>query len=114
MTSTQPRDTAPGTTGADDRARPAPAGTLPLALTHAQMNAAYHAGEAIPLAAAGSWLIRYRDAWWVVYERGWLRITDTATTEDLDQAAARITQAESLAAHDVPATETLTRSRVSE
>jgi hypothetical protein len=36
----------------------------------------------------------------VVYERGWLRITDTVTAEDLDQAAARLLQAESAATDD--------------
>lgn len=66
----------------------------PLAVTHAEMNAAYEAGEAIPLAASMSWLIRYQDSWWVVYERGWLRVTDTATAEDLDQAAARLSKSE--------------------
>ncbi|MGH3277508.1 MAG: hypothetical protein ACRDNW_00005, partial [Trebonia sp.] len=64
------------------------------AVSHAAMNAAYDKGEAVPLAASMSWLIRYRDSWWVVYERGWLRVTDTATAEDLDQAAARLAQAE--------------------
>ncbi len=34
------------------------------------------------------------------YERGWLRITDTATAEDLDQATARLSQAQSSAADD--------------
>jgi hypothetical protein len=65
------------------------------------MNAAYDKGEATPLGASMTWLIRYRDSWWVVYERGWLRITDTATAEDLDQAATRLTQAESTTTRDL-------------
>jgi hypothetical protein len=64
------------------------------------MNAAYDKGEATPLAASMTWLIRYQDSWWVVYERGWLRITDTATAGDLDQAATRLTQAESTTTRD--------------
>ena len=66
------------------------------------MNAAYDSGEAVPLGQSVSWLVRYRHAWWVVYERGWLRITDDITAADLDQAAARLTQAEAAASRDTP------------
>jgi hypothetical protein len=62
-------------------------------ITHAQMNAAYDAGEAVPLAQSVSWLARYQDAWWVVYESGWLRITDELTAADIDDRAARLTTA---------------------
>ena len=61
------------------------------------MNAAYDSGAAVPLGQSVSWLVRYRDAWWVVYERDWLRIADEITAADLDQAAARLTQAEAAA-----------------
>lgn len=64
------------------------------------MDAAYEAGEAVPLGQAISWLARYRDAWWVVYERGWLRVTEKSTEADLDQLAARLTTAEAAAACD--------------
>jgi hypothetical protein len=74
-----------------------PSPELPLAISHVQMNAAYDRGEAVPLGASMAWLIRYLDAWWVVYERGWLRVTDNATAEDLDQAAARLADAEEVA-----------------
>jgi hypothetical protein len=60
------------------------------------MNAAYDKGEAVPLGASTAWLVRYLDVWWVIYERGWLRVTDTATAEDLDEAAARLTEAEAI------------------
>jgi hypothetical protein len=88
-------DTAPATPNqtAARAAAPAPAvepPPTPLAITHAAMNTAYNKGEAIPLAPTATWLTRYRDAWWVVYERGWLRITDPATAADLDQAATRL------------------------
>jgi hypothetical protein len=89
------------TTQPEDAGQDASAGDhLPLAITHAAMNAAFDKGAAAMLSASATWLVRYRDAWWVVYERGWLRITDTATTRDLDQAAARLAQAEA-AADDV-------------
>jgi hypothetical protein len=39
-------------------------------------------------------VVRYREAWWVVYEHGWLRVTDTATAEDLDRAAGRLVKTE--------------------
>ena len=69
-------------------------------VTHAEMNAAYDSGESVPLGRSVSWLVRYRDAWWVVYERGWLRIADDITAADLDQTAARLTQAEAAASRD--------------
>lgn len=58
------------------------------------MNTAFDEGTATLLSAAVAWLVRYRSAWWVVYERGWLRITDAATGQDLNRAAARLAQAE--------------------
>jgi hypothetical protein len=65
------------------------------------MDAAYSRGEAVPLGRAIPWLARYQDAWWVVYEGGWLRVTDKSTEADLDQVAARLTTAEAAAARDV-------------
>ena len=47
-----------------------------LTVSHSDMNAAFARGEAAPLADSISWLARYRDSWWVVYEDGWLRITN--------------------------------------
>ena len=88
MTTTQPEDADQGASEDDH---------LPLAITHATMNAAFDKGAAAMLSASAAWLVRYRDAWWVVYERGWLRINDTATARDLDQAAARLRQAEAAA-----------------
>ena len=70
---------------------------LPAVITHAAMNAAFDEGNAALLSVAVAWLVRHREAWWVAYERGWLRITDAATAQDLDQAAARLAQAESVA-----------------
>lgn len=87
------------TNPAEDTA-PAPAAALsdpadlPLAMTHAAMNAAYDSGDAVPLGTAAAWLVRYREAWWVVYERGWLRVTDTAAAEELDEAASRLKRVE--------------------
>jgi hypothetical protein len=62
----------------------------PLFLSHADMNAAYHSGDAVPLAITITWLARYCDAWWVIYERGWLRVTDELTSADIDDCAARL------------------------
>jgi hypothetical protein len=66
------------------------------------MNDAYDTGEAIPLGGGVSWLVRYRDAWWVVYERGWLRVTDNATAEDLDRATVRLAEAEANSGRGTP------------
>jgi hypothetical protein len=84
----------------EDRGHDAPEqDQLPLAITHAAMNAAFDEGAALLLSGAVNWVVRHRDAWWVVYEHGWLRITDAATAEDLDQAADRLAQAEATAKH---------------
>ena len=71
----------------------------PPEITHAAMNAAFDEGAATLLGGAVNWVVRYREAWWVVYEHGWLRITDAATAQDLDQAAGRLAQAEVAAKH---------------
>ncbi len=68
----------------------APAGDRVLEISHAQMDAAHNNGEAIPFAQSVPWLVRYDGAWWVVYERGWLRITDELTATDIDQRAAQL------------------------
>jgi hypothetical protein len=72
----------------------------PLVVTHTAMNAAYDDGEAVPLGQSISWLVRYRAAWWVVCERGWLRITDELTAADLDRTAARLTEADAITARE--------------
>jgi hypothetical protein len=70
-------------------------------MSHTAMNTAFDQQAAIPLSPSATWLVRYDSAWWVVYERGWLRITDPVTAEDLDQVAARLAEASSAAAdHD--------------
>ena len=89
-------------TGQDDSPRDKrnSATSRSLVMSHAEMNAAYNSGAAVPLAQAISWLVRYRDAWWVVYEGGWLRITDELTAADLDQATARLSEADAITARD--------------
>ena len=89
------RDHPPG----DDTvcARPAaeaPAGDRVLEISHAQMDAAHNDGEAIPFAQSVPWLVRYDGSWWVVYERGWLRVTDELTATDIDQRAAQLPEAD--------------------
>jgi hypothetical protein len=74
----------------------------PPEITHAAMNAAFDEGAAALLSVAVNWVVRYREAWWVVYEHGWLRITDDAAAADLDQAAGRLAQAEAVAKHAGP------------
>src|ERR1700733_12346520 len=65
---------------------------LALKITRAQMDAAVGTGDATPLAFSGGWLAHYRDAWWVQSEIGWLRITDEATTADIDYVAGRMAE----------------------
>jgi hypothetical protein len=64
------------------------------------MNAAYAAGLAVPLGHIVSWIVRYDDAWWVLYERGWLRVTDAAAADDLDRRNIQMTEADAATARD--------------
>jgi hypothetical protein len=79
---TAPTDTTPAEDG------------MPLAMSHAAMNAAYNTGEVTLLAASMAWITRYRGAWWVACERGWLRVADAVLAEDLDKAATRLAEAQ--------------------
>jgi hypothetical protein len=88
-----PRDTGhPREDGELGPRRAATEDDLALKITRAQMDAAVSSGEAIPLRLSGGWLTRYRDAWWVQSEIGWIRITDEATTADIDHVAARLAE----------------------
>ncbi len=52
------------------------------------MNTAYLSGQAVPLAQSASWLVRCQGSWWVVYEGGWLRVTEDLVEADIDSCAA--------------------------
>ena len=80
-------------TAGDQPAAQASAGDQPFEITHSRMNAAHGNGEAVPFSQTVPWLVRYDDSWWVVYERGWLRITDELTATDIDQRAAQLSEA---------------------
>jgi hypothetical protein len=75
------------------------AGEGTAAMSHIAMDTALEHGEVTALGPGLSWIARYQDAWWVIYEHGWLRITDAAAAEDLDQAAVRLAQAEAATKH---------------
>lgn len=83
-------DQAPGTgdTGTG------PDGGPPLLLSHAAMHAAFERGEAEPVGESIGYLMRHRDAWWVLYEDGWLRLIESVVTAQLDQLYPRLAQAE--------------------
>ncbi len=89
----------------DEAARPGVgAGAVPLEIAHSVMNAAIDNGDAAPLGQGTRWAASYRDAWWVEYENGWLRITDEATGRDLDHVAARLADVNAVTEGDVPGT----------
>ena len=64
----------------------------PLAISHAEMNAAIDEGDAAPLSQSHGRLVCYADAWWVEYEGGWLRVIDPTATQELNQVAARLAE----------------------
>jgi hypothetical protein len=72
----------------------APAGDRVLEISHAQMDTAHDSGEAVPFSQSVPWLVRFDGSWWVVYERGWLRITDELTATDIDQRATQLPEAD--------------------
>lgn len=76
--------------------KPVPGG--PLGVTHQEMDSARTRGEATPLAAGVTWIARYKDAWWIAYEGGWLRVVDEPLHADLDRNSARLEATESAAA----------------
>jgi hypothetical protein len=72
-----------------------------LVISHGEMNDAYLSGRAVPLAQSVSWLVRYQGCWWVVYERGWLRVTDDLVEADIDTCASLLTDAVGNTAREV-------------
>ncbi len=78
----------------------APATSRPLAISHAQMNAAIDRDDATPLRQGHGWLTRYLDTWWIEYEGGWLRVIDDAAARELDQIAARLAEVSAITAAD--------------
>src|SRR5271169_604073 len=85
-------DYQPDRTGILDTGPDAPVAVSgpPLVVSHAEMNSALAAATAVAFAPAITWLTRYQDRWWIVYEHGWLCITDQITAADIDQRAALI------------------------
>jgi hypothetical protein len=69
-------------------------------LSHWKMNAAYLSGQAVPFAQSVSWLVRYRGSWWVVFEGGWLCITDDLVEVDIETCASRLTKDPGDTAHE--------------
>jgi len=67
------------------------------AVSHAEMDAAYERGDAVLLSRSMPWLMRYRDAWWVVFDGGWLCVVDGLVDPDLDGITARLAAAEQIA-----------------
>jgi hypothetical protein len=74
--------------------------TKPLEITHGEMNAVIDQGQAVPLSRSHPRIMRYLDAWWVEWEKGWLRVNDDQATRDLDMIAGRLAAASDLAAQD--------------
>jgi hypothetical protein len=74
---------------------PAPGG---LGVSHQEMDNARARGEARPFAGGVTWIARYKDAWWIAYEGGWLRVVDEPLQADLDRNSARLEATESAAA----------------
>jgi hypothetical protein len=90
--SPRPADTARG-----------PGDELLLVTGHAEMDAAFERGVAVPVSASIGWLMRYRGAWWVLFEEGWLRVIEGPIADTIDRLHPQIAAAEA-AARDSQAT----------
>jgi hypothetical protein len=64
------------------------------------MNTAIDQGHAVPLSPSHGWIMRYAGNWWVVWEKGWLRVIGDEATRDLDMIAERLASAGEVAAQD--------------
>lgn len=67
------------------------------AVSHQEMDAAFARGEALLLNRSMPWLMRFRDSWWVVFNHGWIRIVDGLMSDDVENAAVRLTAAADIA-----------------
>jgi hypothetical protein len=57
-------------------------------ISYREMNAALCRGTAVVLDPSVPWVVRYRDAWWVVCPDGWVKITDQLAVGDIGSARA--------------------------
>jgi len=69
--------------------QPASASPLPAILSDADMDAASASGQATPLGDVITFIMRYRDTWWLSTQAGWLPVPPHLRTV-LDRESARI------------------------
>lgn len=60
---------------------------LPLSITFAEMVECRRHGLAQPFSETVQQIIRYGGAWWIVYERGWLLVTDHDVAQEISRLA---------------------------
>jgi regulator of RNase E activity RraA len=51
-----------------------PDGELPLVLSFDEMNTATGHGQVTVLGSTAGYVVKYRDAWWIADNRGWVRV----------------------------------------
>ncbi|MET8139876.1 hypothetical protein ABZU32_06145 [Sphaerisporangium sp. NPDC005288] len=73
--------------------------TLPVIISHADMNKAFDRGLVSPLGQTIAYAVRYQDTWWIHFEKGWIR-TDKKLADMLDAEAARITAQDAIVARN--------------
>jgi hypothetical protein len=70
---------------------------LPLITGHAEMDGAFQRGLAVPVTESIGWLMRYRGAWWVIFEDGWLRVIEGPVADSISRLHPRLAAAEAAA-----------------
>lgn len=63
---------------------------LPLVLSYRDMNTATDQGQVTVLGTTAGYVVRYRDAWWIADDRGWVRVTVTDIAAALDAEKQRL------------------------
>jgi regulator of RNase E activity RraA len=58
----------------DRRAMGLPDSELPLVLSFSDMNKATEHGQVTVLGSTAGYVVKYRDAWWIADDRGWVRV----------------------------------------
>lgn len=81
----------------DPAAQPAPASPQPAAISSPDMNAYLANGQAQPLSQVVPFIARYRDAWWLSTQAGWLPVAAPIAVV-LDKHAQRLRQQDTMIA----------------
>jgi regulator of RNase E activity RraA len=82
----------------DRRATHLPECELPLVLSFSDMNKATDHGQVTVLGSTAGYVVKYRDAWWIADDRGWVRVIVADIAAVLDAEHDRMTAQDAMIA----------------